>query len=432
MTRDRDIERVLDSWFSEGPTRMPGDFLNGVVDRIERVPQRRIARLKTRLLTVHVNLRLAAAAAVIIFVAGFGTAVLSRAPGSAGLPTPPPSSSPATTPQLSLVPQALRSTWRSVGTRLLSGGQSPSWQSIIVGEAGIRQPEFKADVLYSAFGAGPGRLLVRLDAAFDSCSAGDEGTYSFTLAPDGNSLTLAPVDDACSARAAVLAGDWIRSACPDPAFCLGGLTAGPHVSANFLPFVAIYPPTGNEIYGKFSYTAPVGWANGTDEQTAYSLALQGVAATSAIHLFSDIAPHLQGPGCPTGVAPGVDRSASGIVAWLRTLPSLVTTVPTPVTVGGLNGLMLDVSVLPGWAQTCSTKVRYVSTLTGTDRAKGVDVNLAVGTRSRYILLDLSSATSSIDKPLPAFAIVIEAANQADLDAMLPEAMSIVSTFQFRQ
>ena len=28
MTPDNDIERVLDQWFAEGPTQMPGRFLD--------------------------------------------------------------------------------------------------------------------------------------------------------------------------------------------------------------------------------------------------------------------------------------------------------------------------------------------------------------------------------------------------------------------
>ena len=43
MTRDHDIERVLDQWFTEGPTQMPDRFLDGTLDRIDRAPQRRLA-----------------------------------------------------------------------------------------------------------------------------------------------------------------------------------------------------------------------------------------------------------------------------------------------------------------------------------------------------------------------------------------------------
>ena len=40
MMRDEDIGRVLDEWFVEGPTQMPGRFFNATFDRIDRVPDR--------------------------------------------------------------------------------------------------------------------------------------------------------------------------------------------------------------------------------------------------------------------------------------------------------------------------------------------------------------------------------------------------------
>ena len=42
MTRDHDIERVLDRWLTEGPT-WPASFLDDTLDRIDRAPQRRLA-----------------------------------------------------------------------------------------------------------------------------------------------------------------------------------------------------------------------------------------------------------------------------------------------------------------------------------------------------------------------------------------------------
>ena len=72
MTHDQDIERVLDRWFSEGPTQMPERFLVDTLDRIDRAPQPRLAGLRTRLPAMHPGLRLAAAAAVVLAVAGVG------------------------------------------------------------------------------------------------------------------------------------------------------------------------------------------------------------------------------------------------------------------------------------------------------------------------------------------------------------------------
>src|SRR3954447_2419751 len=83
MRRDRDIERVLDRWFVDGPTQMPDQFFDAVLDRVDRIPQRRLARLQTRLLDMHLNLRLVAAAATIIVVAGFGAVWFNQSRGVA-------------------------------------------------------------------------------------------------------------------------------------------------------------------------------------------------------------------------------------------------------------------------------------------------------------------------------------------------------------
>ena len=41
MTRERDIERVLEAWLEPGPSVMPDRVFDAVLDRIEREPQRR-------------------------------------------------------------------------------------------------------------------------------------------------------------------------------------------------------------------------------------------------------------------------------------------------------------------------------------------------------------------------------------------------------
>ena len=126
MTRDQDIERVLDRWFTEGPTQMPDRFLADTLDRIDRAPQRRLADLRTRLPAMHPMLRFAAAAAVVLAVAGLGAAALiadGRRRRSAVALDP-----------VSL-PASLQAEWRPVGTRqhpLLSAhGQSTSMDIVI-------------------------------------------------------------------------------------------------------------------------------------------------------------------------------------------------------------------------------------------------------------------------------------------------------------
>ena len=100
MTNERDIERLLDHWFSDGPTVSPDRAIDVVADRIERQSQRPAWRFHLRELHMATPLKaaLAAAAVIVVFVAGFaflggsgtrvgGVAVPSAVPSPT--PTPP-------------------------------------------------------------------------------------------------------------------------------------------------------------------------------------------------------------------------------------------------------------------------------------------------------------------------------------------------------
>ena len=100
MTRDQDIERVLERWFTEGPTQMP-DRLFEFVDHIDRLPQRRRARL-TRFVAMNSTYRLAAAAVAILFVGVAGAVFLTRPAGVGTEPSPTPSAAPSDSASTSL------------------------------------------------------------------------------------------------------------------------------------------------------------------------------------------------------------------------------------------------------------------------------------------------------------------------------------------
>ena len=46
MTHERDIERLLDTWFRDGPTEAPDRIVDAVTDRIGRQSQRPAWRLR--------------------------------------------------------------------------------------------------------------------------------------------------------------------------------------------------------------------------------------------------------------------------------------------------------------------------------------------------------------------------------------------------
>jgi hypothetical protein len=100
MTPERDIERILETWMEPGPSTMPDRLFDAVVDRIERVPQRRALRPITRFQAMPNMLKAAGAAAVILLI-GVGIGRLQpAAPYAAGDPSPSPLASPTGRPLL--------------------------------------------------------------------------------------------------------------------------------------------------------------------------------------------------------------------------------------------------------------------------------------------------------------------------------------------
>jgi len=63
-------------------------------------------------------------------------------------------------------------------------------------------------------------------------------------------------------------------------------------------------------------------------------------------------PAIASQDCAEREEPGVGRSVQDLVAWLETAPGLAVSEPTPVTIGGLDGMQLDLRLDPHWTQTC--------------------------------------------------------------------------------
>jgi hypothetical protein len=109
VTHDRDIERMLDRWLSEGPVQVNDRVMDVVAGRIARQPQRPAWRLDRRLHTVNTYAKLAAAIAAVLIVAAGGLVLFG--PGSSNIgapiatPTPSPTQSPPSLPDGLLQPR---------------------------------------------------------------------------------------------------------------------------------------------------------------------------------------------------------------------------------------------------------------------------------------------------------------------------------------
>jgi hypothetical protein len=101
----------------------------------------------------------------------------------------------------------------------------------------------------------------------------------------------------------------------------------------------------------FEIMAP-GWTwsyTGNLQMFASDEAAEGHDA-DVINFFLD--PVIAAQDCTEGPEPGVERSVEDLVAWLEAAPGLTTSDRTPVTVGGLGGVRLDLQVAPEWKKEC--------------------------------------------------------------------------------
>jgi len=95
-----------------------------------------------------------------------------------------------------------------------------------------------------------------------------------------------------------------------------------------------------------------GWTwsyRGSLQMIAADAVAEGYGA-DGINFFLD--PVISSQGCEDGAEAGVGRSVDDLVAWLEAAPGLTTSNRTPVTVGGLDGIRLDLEIDPEWDRTC--------------------------------------------------------------------------------
>ena len=113
------------------------------------------------------------------------------------------------------------------------------------------------------------------------------------------------------------------------------------------------------------------------------------------------------------------------------MEGLSMTTPESVTIGGLEGVVVDVSVTPGWVGLCEFSQEnngppiYDGPLRlFNDNAGNGDVSLsaAVDEMARVFILDRGDSQILV--------IVVRAQGQAAWNALVADAMPIIDTFEF--
>lgn len=269
MTRDDDIERVLELWLAEGPRHMSDRLFDDTLERIDRLPRGHLADLQSRLPAMNLNVRLATAAAVLIALVGVGL-VMNRAPSVGGQPSSTPSTDASATAA------ALQSLWEAVGDRQSPGDWGVDDDSFNIDSTGLRIEQVHGDVLSKlSLIDGGSRLVLTFRHGITTgmgnsnqqwlCQVGDEGIYTVGLTPDGRTLTLGLISDPCVPRAAFLPGDWTRSVCQSGYYACTPEGAAPAAPAELDPELAAdlkatWTSVGARPIPGARFAAPIGFA----------------------------------------------------------------------------------------------------------------------------------------------------------------------------
>jgi hypothetical protein len=167
--------------------------------------------------------------------------------------------------------------------------------------------------------------------------------------------------------------------------CSGPLEPGRYRATYFDPTIAF------EI-GSSGWT----WRyTGNLQMVASDSSVEGYDADT-INFFLD--PVIAAQDCKDGPQPGVERSVDDLVTWLQAAPGLMTSEGTPITIGGLNGVRLDLKVDPHWDRTCfySEGRPVVPLIYSSAFPGGYNWAISPPTSMRWFLLDAGNRVLIVD------------------------------------
>lgn len=154
---------------------------------------------------------------------------------------------------------------------------------------------------------------------------------------DATTTSTSPTTETPSATPAETQSAAETPGCPNPhgGTCLGPLEPGEYQTSTFGP--------------QLTYTVPAGWTNFEDLPGNFLLFQQedsqdGEIGGSYLGIYQNV--HAAATNCDEDWQQGVGTTPNDLVAWYQSVPGLIVSKPEPVTVGGLDGLQIDLSLEP--------------------------------------------------------------------------------------
>ena len=227
----------------------------------------------------------------------------------------------------------------------------------------------------------------------DGCADGDTGTYAWTLSASRRVLTLEAQTDECAMRAADLRGDWVLSDCrPPDEECLGMLDPGVHVTNFFTPLV----PSDDYQFdpAAMSYRVPDGWSNTFDGANEYTLE-RPTGPRRGVYMWTDVTIVSESAPCTPQPWAGGRATPAELAAALGELETLEASTPTTAEVGGLQGLSVDLTVIPGVSLPCTGDGVPYQPVLAHIKGSGLQWGFHVADRNRLYFLDLEDGRTLV-------------------------------------
>lgn len=161
--------------------------------------------------------------------------------------------------------------------------------------------------------------------------------------------------------------------------CLGPLAAGTYTTQIFQPTI--------------TYTVPEGWTNAEDLLGNFLLQVEG--ASRYIGIYRNVGVPV---ACLEEVDLDVGLTVNELSKWYTSHPGLVTSEPQPTSVGGLEGVVIDVALDPSWTEPCgwSGGQPSVGILAGAGPSSLTHVLLPSRNEERLYLLELGDGNVTVE------------------------------------
>ena len=211
-------------------------------------------------------------------------------------------------------------------------------------------------------------------------------------------------------------------------------STSPAPSLEGTPYASLEAGTQSapSFWPPLTFTAPEGWL--TEPGAEGLLALvpdtaenrERIRSGAYSSTFVNVLPNISAAAedCGEAAASGVGPAASEIIGALAARPGLSTSGPVAVTIGGLSGQQIDVSLAPDWTGHCSGGGPFVPLVYSPGF---IWWGAEPGEQFRIIVLDVAGLPSEMYATVM---IVIYSADAAAWDDHLSASTALVGSFEF--